>query len=39
MVYDTIPRGAVIKDRYVVREVIGRGGGGIVYAAYDRNLH
>ena len=38
MVYDTIPRGAVIKDRYVVREVIGRGGGGIVYAAYDRNL-
>ena len=38
MVYDTIPRGAVIKDRYVVREVIGRGGGGIVYTAFDRNL-
>ena len=38
MVYDTIPRGAVIKDRYVVREVIGKGGGGIVYVAFDRNL-
>ena len=38
MEYDAIPSGAVIKDRYVIREVIGRGGGGIVYSAYDRNL-
>ena len=38
MVYDTIPKGAVIRDRYVVRGVIGKGGGGIVYRAFDRNL-
>ena len=38
MEYDTIPSGAVIKGRYVIRKVIGRGGGGIVYSAYDLHL-
>lgn len=38
MAYDTIPMGAVIKDRYVIRRIIGKGGGGIVYEAYDQNL-
>ena len=38
MAYDTIPKGDVIRDRYVIRDVIGKGGGGIVYTAYDQNL-
>ena len=38
MVNDTIPIKTVIKDRYVIKQVIGKGGGGIVYAAYDKHL-
>ena len=35
---DMFRRGDVINSRYVIKEQIGKGGGGIVYSAYDLNL-
>lgn len=33
-----ISNGVILNDRYTVDSVIGEGGGGVVYKAYDRNL-
>ena len=33
-----LPEGTVLKDRYKLEKVLGRGGFGITYRAFDRNV-
>ena len=35
--YDALPVGTVLKDRYIIGRLMGRGGFGMIYLAYDES--
>ena len=33
-----LPKGTILKGQYEIRQVLGRGGFGVIYQAFDKNL-
>ncbi len=35
---EALPQGTLLERKYEIREILGRGGFGIIYGAYDKML-